>query len=261
MEIDAEMLEAAVAGLCTLRFYEWSVPTVSLGYFQDPGDVPPHLSDLPAVRRLSGGGAILHEKELTYSCALPASHPCVRDPGSIYDRVHRAIISVLVESGIDCCMRQDLANRIPKPSPADSSRATDVPSQPAVQAAEDSALGPQPSALPSPTFLCFARGDARDIVINDSKIVGSAQRRRRGAVLQHGSILLRASAHAPEFPGIRELAGLELSPEDLLANLIPAIAGALSLDLQPVGEVGTSGNPGDGTDLRFFQPPAYPRHP
>ena len=49
-------------------------------------------------------------------------------------------------------------------------------------------------------FLCFGRGDSRDIVLHGHKIVGSAQRRRRGAVLQHGSLLLRRSEHAPSFP-------------------------------------------------------------
>lgn len=229
MKIDAEMLDAAVTGLCTLRFYEWSGPTVSLGYFQVPEDVPSHLRSLPAVRRLSGGGAILHDQELTYSCALPASHPCVRDPGSIYDRVHLAIIAVLSKHGVDCCMRADLADGNADAASTERDREThaESPFEPAFP--EVTALGTRRSALSDPSFLCFARGDARDIVIGGRKIVGSAQRRRRGAVLQHGSILLRTSSHAPEFPGIRELTGIDLTADILQPHLIQAIRKSLCL--------------------------------
>src|SRR5262249_39204661 len=55
-------------------------------------------------------------------------------------------------------------------------------------------------------FLCFGRGDLRDVVLKGHKIVGSAQRRRRGGILQHGSVLLRRSDHAPQFPGLLDLA-------------------------------------------------------
>ncbi|MCC7425164.1 MAG: hypothetical protein IT428_33255, partial [Planctomycetaceae bacterium] len=78
MAIDEALLETAVdAEQCTLRFYRWSEPTVSLGYFQKPEEAAadPLLAGLPIVPRLSGGGAILHHHEWTYSIALPPGHP------------------------------------------------------------------------------------------------------------------------------------------------------------------------------------------
>jgi lipoate-protein ligase A len=73
-------------------------------------------------------------------------------------------------------------------------------------------------------FLCFARGDPHDVVVAGHKVVGSAQRRRRGAVLQHGSLLLARSAHTPEYPGLRELAGLTLKPRDVSGVLAQRLA-------------------------------------
>ena len=172
MAVDEALLESALErGISTLRWYRWSEPTVSLGYFQDSQAAgrDERLVGLSAVRRLSGGGAILHHHEWTYTLAVPADHPLAEVPGALYDGVHERILAVLGRRGIEARLR------------GDSHRAEAEP------------------------FLCFARGDARDIVLDGHKIVGSAQRRRRSAILQHGSILLGRSRHAPEFPGIVDL--------------------------------------------------------
>ncbi|SFH61593.1 lipoate--protein ligase family protein [Planctomicrobium piriforme] len=194
MEIDNALLNAGVAGQAALRFYEWAAPTVSLGHFQaaQGQNVPARFAGLEVVKRLSGGGAILHHHELTYSCVLPAWHPVTRDPVRLYDIIHAAIIEVLTGHQVTCRLRGD------------------------------EAFADQP-------FLCFARGDARDIICGAHKIVGSAQRRRQGAVLQHGSILLRQSEFAPEFPGIFELAGQDLTAERLSGELVPLILERLEL--------------------------------
>src|SRR5436190_6027688 len=67
-------LERRVAGL---RFYTWSEPTLSLGYFQAHAErrIDPLLADVAYVRRPTGGAAILHHRELTYALALPAGTP------------------------------------------------------------------------------------------------------------------------------------------------------------------------------------------
>src|SRR5947199_272477 len=65
--------------------------------------------------------------------------------------------------------------------------------------------GPVPESDARP-FLCFTGRDAEDIVLGGSKLVGGAQRRRSGAVLQHGSLLLARSPATPELPGLSELA-------------------------------------------------------
>jgi lipoate-protein ligase A len=172
MALDEVLLETSVnEGTPLVRMYRWSEATVSLGYFQDAetADRNPEFTKLPKVRRLSGGGAILHHHELTYSCALPATHPLAAEPHRLYEAVHERILTVLKRFGISARMRGTDLNNNDQP------------------------------------FLCFGRKDSRDIIYREFKILGSAQRRRRGAILQHGSLLLKRSAFAPVFPGIVDL--------------------------------------------------------
>lgn len=180
MRIDEELLNlAATSERSTLRFYEWNEPTISLGYFQKDLAVPNTFAGLPVVTRLSGGGAILHHHELTYSLAIPKAALDVK-PTAWYQRFHAIIIDCFREFGLECHLRGDAA------------------SDPAVK-----------------TFLCFARSDPNDIVHGGNKVVGSAQRRRRGAILQHGSLLLRASPYAPDIPGISDLGARPVASVEL----------------------------------------------
>ena len=74
MAVDEALLETAASlGVPTLRFYQWQEPTMSLGYFQEYADRLRHAASAgcPTVRRASGGGAIMHDRELTYSLAVP----------------------------------------------------------------------------------------------------------------------------------------------------------------------------------------------
>ncbi len=190
MAADECLLEAAADGLRAVRLYDWSEPTVSLGYFQDEVEFrgEGRFSNLAAVRRLSGGGAILHHLELTYSLVLPPGDPFTEDPTRLYSLVHDAILDVLRAAGIEAAMR-----------------------------GEDRKLAAEP-------FLCFIRGDRHDIVFEGHKIVGSAQRRRRGAVLQHGSLLLDASPHAAELPGVNDLSNAERLTSEIGQTLGQSIA-------------------------------------
>jgi lipoate-protein ligase A len=65
-------------------------------------------------------------------------------------------------------------------------------------------------------FLCFQRRAPGDVLLNEVKIAGSAQRRCREAVLQHGSVLLGRSVAAPELPGISDLTGRHIEPRELV---------------------------------------------
>ncbi len=201
MAVDEVLLEAALRQQhCTVRLYRWREATVSLGYFQEAAAAraAPELAALPMVRRLSGGGAILHHHELTYSCALPATHVLARRPQQVVERVHERIIAVLNRCGVAAQMRGDAACR------------TDE------------------------SLLCFSRTDPRDIVFRGHKILGSAQRRRRGAILQHGSLLLKQSEHAPSYPGVRDLT-VNMRLDDHLAEQIAAEVGdALGSGTLPV---------------------------
>lgn len=189
MAVDAALLETGlVSDRCVVRIYRWCEPTVTVGHFQrQPDRLDTSLQSLPVVRRLSGGGAILHDCEVTYSCVVPASHPLHAEPSRLYGIVHRALIRLLEDCGCPARLRSD--REIP---PVTAGSATADP------------------------FLCFLRTDPNDIVFagNDGasmvlngpiKIVGSAQRRRRGTVLQHGSILLAASPLLADVPGIHQL--------------------------------------------------------
>lgn len=198
MQIDEQHLASVVAGDCVplVRIYEWRSPTISLGYFQKSVPVPSHFSECSVVRRLTGGGAILHDQEITYSIALPAGHRFRAEPVAAYDAVHNAIIQLLQDFSVTSELRMN--SKV------------------------------APSTAAKDEFLCFLRADPRDVVLGPHKIVGSAQRRRKGSVLQHGSILLRKSILAPEVLGIQDFA--PNFPDALFkAQLGQAIAAAIQM--------------------------------
>lgn len=206
MAIDEALLEsAAERGVATLRLYQWREPTLSLGYFQPYADRAGHATSLacPCVRRRSGGGAIVHDQELTYSLCLPARHPATRDPVALYNLAHWAMAGLIEQHyGV-----------WPRPYGGVCSG----------KSAREAEAGPaQNSASIEEPFLCFLRRTACDLVLPEPgspqtlhKICGSAQRRLQGAVLQHGSLLLGCSAAAPELPGLKEMAGRSIPIEIL----------------------------------------------
>lgn len=165
MALDEALLAvigAAAHPLPVLRFYQWSEPTVSLGYFQSIDDLPAALDGLPVVRRLTGGGAIVHDRELTYSVHFPARQWPRADFRDLVVDVHDV-----------------LADLVGLQRPV------------------------EPTHPPEP-FLCFERRHPQDLEKRGRKIVGSAQRSRRGSLLQHGSILLEASPWTPHLKGLSE---------------------------------------------------------
>ena len=90
----------------TVRFFTWSPPAISIGYFQsleDEVDLDVCKSlGVDYVRRITGGGAVFHDKELTYSIVIPESHPQI--PKNImesYERICGAIIKGLKQIGIE----------------------------------------------------------------------------------------------------------------------------------------------------------------
>jgi lipoate-protein ligase A len=82
-------------------------------------------------------------------------------------------------------------------------------------------------------FLCFQRRAAGDLVLGGHKIGGSAQRRRKGAVLQHGSILFERSPAAPELAGISDLANIPGLISHFNEPWLARLSVALGLDFQP----------------------------
>lgn len=176
MRMDAALLQQVATDPVStaIRVYRWEEPTVTLGYFQKPNDRHEEFPGVPRVRRLTGGGAILHDQEITYSVVIPRIHPFHGKPLLLYTCVHHAIISALRDCGVEASLR-------------------------------GSNTPPEQQAKADADFLCFLRRDPRDIVVNGTKIGGSAQRRRRGATLQHGSVLLSTSHWTPLIRGLRQL--------------------------------------------------------
>ena len=209
MAVDEALLASAWRdGIATLRFYGWQPATLSLGYFQVLADRCQHPPSrrCPVVRRWTGGGAIVHDRELTYSLAIPAGRPwpAAKD---LYERVHRTLIDTLAEWGLTAVLQRDVV--------------------PSCRAAMESPLrGRQP-------FLCFLRRACSDVLLSGHKIAGSAQRRRRGAVLQHGSVLLARSPFAPELPGIAELSGRTIAADELAQRWVHHLAAALGVTVEP----------------------------
>jgi lipoate-protein ligase A len=192
MAIDEALLESVEEEGPALRLYAWDQPTLSLGYFQGWRNRLRHppSSGLPTVRRSTGGGAIVHDHELTYCWVFPAS--LRRSADADYAFFHGSWITALERAGWNAHLVQTHGTAAPCG---------------AAMAGELSDRGPT-SEEPREPFLCFQRRTAQDVVLAGYKILGSAQRRRSGAGLQHGSLILRASPAAPELPGLTELTGV-----------------------------------------------------
>lgn len=179
MAADEILLRGAADGVAALRFYGWEEATVSLGYFQESGPVieHPRLGALPRVRRATGGAALVHHLEVTYALALPAGPPWLDRRESWLRRMHHLLRDVLGDLGVraESCQADHLGGPI----------------------------------------LCFLHHTPEDLLVGDVKVVGSAQRKQRDALLQHGGILLAQSPHTFELPGLRETSAVAIDPVTL----------------------------------------------
>lgn len=158
MALDEALLERARASRETvLRVYAWSAPTLSLGRHQSARDVydPARAAarGVSVVRRLTGGRAVLHHHEVTYSVTAPT-----RDDEPLresYGRINRLLLDALGRLGVDA------------------------------------SLAVADGRMPAPGFApCFELPAEGEIIHAGRKLVGSAQLRDGAALLQHGSILI-----------------------------------------------------------------------
>ncbi len=191
MAVDRALVHNATTP--TLRLYGWATAAVSLGRFQ-PGraDLEGLLaSGLAVVKRMTGGGAIVHWHELTYSVTLPEDHPLVSCPTrESYAALHAPIREALASIGVDTSTRE----------------------------------GASPATDP---VLCFHRVTTLDLVAGGRKLVGSAQRRTHGRVLQHGSIVLSVNPLQPGTAAIDDILGRPVPPEELAEAMTRAFDGPL----------------------------------
>jgi lipoyl(octanoyl) transferase len=225
MAMDEAILEAVVKGesLPTLRLYAWEPACLSLGLAQPVQDVDrlalaQHGWDL--VRRPTGGRAILHTDELTYSVTARQEEP--RVAGGVlesYSRLSRALLAAL--------------NRLSLPARADKEYA--LPE------------GSRPNAP-----VCFEVPSNYEITVNGKKLIGSAQARRKEGVLQHGSLPLcgdltritRALAYPDESARIQaaerlldhaatiEMVGLRVTWEQAAEAFVEGFRETLNLEFQ-----------------------------
>ena len=189
MAIDEAMLKNVQPDWpIVLRVYRWERPTLSLGHFQHIVDriENPLLRELPWVRRKTGGGAIVHDQELTYSVLIPTrdNHPAKGHSEPLYRGIHSAFVAKLRSLGWNAELSESCS----------------------CSTAEGRNTDP---------FLCFLRRSPVDIIIGDDKILGSAQRRSANGLLQHGSFLLRRSQSTPGLNGLLDTKKKSYSLEKL----------------------------------------------
>lgn len=199
---EAMLLTAAERGIASFRAYSWTEPTLTLGYFQEAKvrSHDPLIADLAWVRRSTGGATIVHDPatELTYSLALPAGNEWQPKGQSWICRMHEFLRETLVAVwGIE--------------------------SELVVCGAEQK-LGP---------VLCFRHQTPGDLLVDGHKIAGSAQRKHKRALLQHGSILLRQSPLAPSLPGLLELTRKTIAADELAIALARRMAVETGWHLRP----------------------------
>lgn len=161
MALDESILEHIGRGesIPTLRLYAWDPACLSLGHAQPFADVDvPRLKDhgWEVVRRATGGRAILHTDEITYSVIAPLDEPRVQ--GSIlesYNRLAQALLFAVHSLGLPVEMKEGKASNGPTFNP-----------------------------------VCFEVPSTYEITVNGKKLIGSAQARKKEGVLQHGSLPL-----------------------------------------------------------------------
>ena len=158
MALDEALLDRArETGEAVLRVYEWDAPSLSLGRNQTAtGWYSARRAaalGVTVVRRLTGGRAVIHARELTYSVTAPVVADEPRRES--YARINAVLVGALRRLGV------------------------------AAEVADARGAAPRPDAAP-----CFEAPAAGELVVGGRKLVGSAQWRDDGALLQHGSVLV-----------------------------------------------------------------------
>ncbi len=112
MGIDSAIVQSVAAGesLPTLRLYSWISPAVTVGYFQKVSEtVNTHYcreNNINVIRRITGGGTVLHHKEITYSFVVPISNSFLpKDLISSFKAIIDPIIEALIKTGIDAVFK------------------------------------------------------------------------------------------------------------------------------------------------------------
>ena len=202
MALDEALLRGG--GPPALRLYAWDPPALSLGWFQPRqgfDEQAVRAAGARIVRRPTGGGAIHHDRELTFSIAAePGRDGYPADVVGAYAWVHERL-------------REGLA---------------------AVGARVAPQGGGRLSTRPRDATLCFHDLTALDLVdAHGRKVAGSAQRRVGARVLHHGSLPLEVPRLSPDGGAVSLAAGRHVGWDELADALVAAFAAALPAGLQP----------------------------
>lgn len=204
MAVDEALLDAVSRGRAQpiLRFYQWAPACLSLGYFQSYAAVDIdacRAHRVKVVRRPTGGRAILHDRELTYSITLPVTS-LEGQSGVLqsYYRLSQGLMEGLRQLGVETTLAPSLPLR--------------------------DAHGPA----------CFDRPSDHEILLNGRKLIGSAQVRRNEALLQHGSVLFQ-----PQIDEVLRCLRLDpLEADRQRGAMVDAVAGLDQAGVFTPGEVG-----------------------
>jgi lipoate-protein ligase A len=152
MALDEALMEfAAQLGAPTLRFYGWTQPAASFGYFQHFAEIARTTTLRPLVRRPTGGGLVPHDVDWTYSLAFPPGHEWYSlSAVESYERVHEWVRDAFSKLGVTC----ELAPCCRKSAPGQ----------------------------------CFVGYEKSDVLWQGRKIAGAAQRRTKTGLLIQGSV-------------------------------------------------------------------------
>jgi len=171
MAVDEAILQLHAEGKVppTVRFYTWNPATLSIGYFQKAAKEinleEVERRGLGFVRRATGGRAVLHDQELTYSVIVSEDHP--RMPSSVTE-AYKVISMGLLHGFQNLGLQAEMVSL-------------------ASEEEKEKYSSPGSSA-------CFDSPSWYELVVEGRKVAGSAQTRQRGMILQHGSILLDLDA-------------------------------------------------------------------
>jgi lipoate-protein ligase A len=229
MAVDEAILEAHAAGEVppTIRFYGWKPAAVSLGYFQQAAreiDLGKCRSlTIDVVRRLTGGRAVLHAAELTYSVVVREDHPLVPETiTASYCYFSQGLLAGLRRLGVDAGLT------VPGAAYGQTKRRHTCAA-------------------------CFDASSSYEIAVDGRKLVGSAQVRKNGVILQHGSVLLDfdpcllasllslpsaesrervAAMLSQRAVALNEIMGREVTWQEVYESMTAAMGPALGVDMQ-----------------------------
>jgi lipoyl(octanoyl) transferase len=215
MAIDEALFQLHVPGqsLPVLRFYSWEPPALSLGYFQRHSRIDLtacRKRGLDVVRRITGGRAVLHEQDLTYSVVADTASGIPSSPEGAYRLLCRGLLAGFRTLGFDAAFGEEEGGAVQEE-------------------------------------ICFARATAGDLVFSGRKFAGNAQTWLGETLLQHGSLVLEPqeetwAALLPTIPAqslrrllrsrtvsLGEILGRKIEPAELQDTLCQGMAAALNI--------------------------------